>query len=610
MSRRRVTVAGESVLLNCLPLRGETKAWERFITSDPIGVYGLDIETTAAEQVNVLAADTKCRLVQFGTAVEGWALDPHDAYWRGAIKEFASGPDRFVSHTNYDVLGLRRMGVDLADRAIDLIVMANLNDPGEYNDHSLKGITARDIDSGLKNAETALHARFKELAPIGFRVGRKMLRWGFTNIPLDDPIFTAYAALDAVYVRRELTIQNNKMFARMKPLARREQHINRLSNDMQWRGMLLDRGYTEDLLAEFDREYEVPESRWLELMPMKARSYQRRAQWFLDRGMEFTKFTDTGAPEISKDTLPDLIARYGDDDVFGEPLRLLQSMSELQNIRTNLGICLEQADRHNVVHPSINTCQAVTGRMSVTRPAMQTFKKHDPRLRSCFIARPGCVFVGADYDSQEIRLAAAYSRDPAYLKIVFEGLNQHDVTATSIFGAEFTGPQRDQAKILNFLQQYGGGPVAIGNKLGIAPRGVNPQNGRVIAGKRAYRLWEKWREAYPGLVAWTEKMAEYPYVVNPWGRVIPRDRMRPYANGNYMIQSSGRDLLGDATVKLDNAGWGGYLWLWVHDEIILEVPEHLADAASQALVDAMTTEVKGVPLTATPKVLGKRWSGE
>lgn len=617
MSRRRVKLGGEVVLINAHPLPGEIDAWQRFIASDTI--FGLDVETTAIEDSGgapMFDPNARMRLIQFGSKTEAWVFDPHNPFWRPHIEALLSRSDRrFVTHTNYDPLWCRtEFDIDLAERAIDTRVISRLNRPSDYNargqrnSHTLKDLSTEFIDSTLVDAEAAMLARFKELAPPGFRVGKKCKAWGFTNIDVTDELFTLYGGLDAICVRILLDLLANRMPKVMRPLGRKEQRIAQLATDMQWRGHRLDLDYTHDLLDNLTTEYNEANDELTELFGFKPLSYAKRGQWFLDRGAEFDKLTDGSAPAINADTIEGLMRAYPDGEV-GRAFYLVNELSTRENVKRNVTICLDSADQHGFTHSAINTCTAVTGRMGVREPAMQTFKKNDPRLRGCYITRDdGWLFVGADYDSQELRLALAFSGDPLLRKIIYGGLKQHAETARSVFpnfvSKEETPDLYDAAKILNFSQQYGSGPYNIGEQLGLKP------NTRERPNRRAFEMWLKWRESYAGLVEWTQAMSERPYIVNPWGRVIPADRWRKYANGNYMIQSSGRDVLGDALVKLDEYGWSPYLWLPIHDEIVLEVPEEWAEDAAEALVNAMFTKVRGIPLTATPKILGRRWNGQ
>lgn len=611
----RNSVAGDDVKIFALP-PGNLKFRNKFIDfAHSDSIFGYDVETTAIdEDQGTFDPAMRLRMVQFGTADAAWCLDAHDPYWRPLIVTMLRGKlRRFVSHTNYDALWAHReFGIDLADRALDTLVIASLLYPGERVPKGLKALCDRHIDRGLTHAEEAMLERFKELAPAlavvdkngktSYRkpMGKHLKAWGFTNIALDDEAFGQYGGLDAIYVRRLLDILAQLVKAEgMAKLSRREQKVARMATSMQTRGMLLDKRYTESLLRDVSREY-LGADEWLTgLFGFSPRSPKRSA-WLYDNGVTVPKDmqTKTGLIQLDKESLPLLASKYQNDASLAPVFEKMLMLSTRKNLYDNLRAVLRAADKDGFVHPTIRTQMAVTGRMSITSPAMQTFKKEgDKRLRGCFVAIDGHTFVGADYDSQEIRLAAAFSKDPALLKIIDEGLNQHDLTAAMIFGPDFTPRHRQIAKILNFAQQYGAGPKKIALQLGVT-----------LA--EAKRLWLAWRKAYATLVAWTDYMSRADIVVNPWDRAIPADPHRRYANGNYAIQSSGRDLLGDAMVALCDAGWGQHLWLPIHDEIVLQVPAQRAEEACQVLERSMFAELQGVKFTASAGVIGQRWNGQ
>jgi DNA polymerase I len=610
MSLIRTTVAGDTVKLFVLPPSNDKylDKFRDFARSDDI--FGLDVETTAIdEELGCFDPAMSMRMIQFGSADAAWALDPHDSFWRPwIIKLLRWEIKRFVSHTNYDPLWVgREFDTILGQRIIDTIAMAALLYPGNQP-KDLKTLTTMHIDAGLRRAEEALSARFRELAPPGYRVGKKLKEWGFTNIPLDDPIFGQYAGLDAVYVRRLLPILAALVKkAGMAKLSFREQRIARMATGIQRRGLLVDRDYTNSLLGEIEDEYTEADTRLWDTFGFSPRS-PKRGKWLAEKGVEFVEFSDKGNPTLDKESIPDLLARYKKTEL-GPIFEDMVTLSTRQNLLNNLRTLLRAVDANGFVHPKINTQQAITGRMSIVRPAMQTFKKRDPRLRGCFVFRPGYLGVGADYHSQEIRLAAAFSNDELLWRIILEGLNQHDLTAEELFGKDYAPEQRDAAKILDFAQQYGAGPKKIGDQLGM-PRGPRTQkNPDGEANPEAVKMWNAWRKAYSGLVAWSSYVSKFSVVENPWGRQIPSDRFRRYANGNYAIQSSGRDVLGDAMVKLEDMGWGEYLWLPIHDELVLEVPEDRATEAVKVLEEAMFAKVGEMPLTAEAKIIGRRWNG-
>lgn len=597
----RTEVQGEPVKLFVLPPSNE-KFINKFVTfAKENDILGLDVETTATdEEAGMFDPNQRLRLVQFGSKDTAWCLDPSDPLWWREIHDLLDwSAKRFVSHMNYDPLWVKRdFDIDLGSRWIDTYAMAALLKPGPIVDKDLKALTNAYLkDPVLLEAQDALHERFKELAPTGQRVGKKLALWGFTNIPLDDEIFGRYAGLDAICVRRLLDVLAAELKkAHMATLSFTEQRITRMAADMRWRGMRIDKEYTNTLLREIEDEYLEADKRLTTEFGFTPRS-PKRGPWLEARGAEFmVRSAKTKAPTLSKDTLPELCQRYAGTEL-GPYFDDLLTLSRNQNNLNNLRGAIKAAGAGDIIHPNIKTLAAHTGRMSVTGPPMQTYKKTDPRLRGCFIARDGCTFVGADYDSQEIRIAAAFSGDEALTRIVLEGLNQHDLTAASIWGPDFTPFHRQAAKVLNFAQQYGAMPKKIAWQLGITVR-------------EATEMWKGWRRTYAGLVAWTDHVGQFDTVVNPFGRQIPADRWRRYANGNYAIQSTGRDILGAAMCNIEDAGCSDRIWLPIHDELILEVPTDFAEWYKQKLPEWMFYQLGEIPITATAKIIGKRWSGE
>ena len=118
---------------------------------------------------------------------------------------------------------------------------------------------------------------------------------------------------------------------------------------------------------------------------------------------------------------------------------------------------------------------------------------------------------------------------------------------------------------------------------------------------------QRWRRTYPRVIAYGRRLAELAEVVTASGRRIPADPARPYANANYAVQSTARDLLLAAVYTLVTRYQVGGLWLFVHDEIIVQAPEHDAERVRGLLERAMTSTFRGLPIVADAKILGPAW---
>ncbi|MDG4790014.1 DNA polymerase [Micromonospora sp. WMMD1102] len=572
--------------------------FHRFTATDSL--FGLDVETTPVQDdgPRFFGPDFGVRLVQFATEDEAMVLRAADPEQRRMAETLLTNQAaRFVTHTNFDVLAVwSAFGIPLGQRVADTHLLACLIEPGETADHGLKSLTERHIDGGLRAAEDDLHTLFRAIAPPTIRGTNQIRNYGWTHVPIDAEPYIVYAGLDAIYVRRLLD-RLAPLVADMGHLPRIEMWLAAQTTALTIRGIRLDVDYTTALARQFDHQHRAARAR-LEAMTGYPAASPKRVDWLAARGVTFTVFTDRGRPSLSsKDGLPDLLTRYPDGEV-GDMLRACMDLATTSNFANNLKKIPGYADAYGRVHPDYKTLAAHTGRMSVKYPAMQTLKKNDPRLRGCFIAEPGHVLVGCDFANVELRLAAALSGDPEMVRVFREGQDVHNNTARMLFGPDFTKDQRRIAKALNFGTAYGGGAPGLAKQAGIP----------LEAARNAVA---RFRKAYPGITKFGRAMADRDPVRNAARRRIPADPGRAYANSNYSIQSTARDLLVESVYRLCVAeGYHPYLWALIHDEIVIQVPADHAEHARTALARSMTTTFRGVPITADAEIIGTRWGGK
>lgn len=579
----------------------DPSAFAAFTGSDP--VLGLDVETRAIVKGGPghFGPDAGVRLVQFGTPTTAWVLNPLIPEQQQAIRSVLADERRhFVTHTAYDVLAVwSAFGIALGQRVVDTHLLSKLLVPDERAGHGLKELTRRYLDDGLKQAEAALHARMRALAPVGSRAGNNPIDWGWNHLPADDEAYTVYAGLDAVYVRRLLPL----LLARCTPfshLVGMEAWLAAQSTGITVRGLLLDVPYTRSLLEQVQGEFQQAAATIHSVLGFSGTS-PRFADWLEQQvsGVTLPR-TDTGRVQVTADSLAQLQQQVTDGTATlteqgRELVRARQAMAARSNSMSNLRSFLTAADGAGRVHPQINTLRAKTGRMSITAPALQTLKKHDPRLRHCFRADPGCVLVACDFSQVEVRVAAALSRDKTLMDVIASGVDLHDATATLMYGQGFTKEQRTVSKRATFGTIYGGGAKALA-----AQTGVSVQVARGVI--------QRWQRTYPDVIRYGKDIANATTVITGSGRRIPADPDRPYANSNYAIQSTARDLLVACVYTLATAhGLAGALWLFVHDEVIVQVPEQAAEHVRDLLTSVMTTAFRGVPIAADAEILGTHW---
>jgi DNA polymerase-1 len=168
------------------------------------------------------------------------------------------------------------------------------------------------------------------------------------------------------------------------------------------------------------------------------------------------KFTDKGNIKLDKKELERLITVHEVD--------LLIRIQEYRKYEKLLGTyaigIYDQMDSVDKVHSSINQTEATTGRMSITKPALQTLPKKDKRIRSAFIPTDGYELWFMDLDQVEYRGFAHYARATALIEAIKNGHDIHQATAATLFNKpydEVTEDERSKAKTINFGLIYGQG---------------------------------------------------------------------------------------------------------------------------------------------------------
>jgi DNA polymerase-1 len=273
--------------------------------------------------------------------------------------------------------------------------------------------------------------------------------------------------------------------------------------------------------------------------------------------------------------------------------------------------------RDGRVHTTIEQAVAATGRLSSVNPNLQNIPirtEQGHKIRQAFRAAPGHRLVVADYNQIELRVLAHIAGEEALAQAFRAGEDIHRSTAATVFGVArelVSGEQRRAAKVINFGIVYGMSAFGLGKTLGI-PSG------------EADRFIKAYLERFPAVrrymddtLAEAQKTGK---VRTLFGRVRPvpeihsknfalRENARRIAI-NARIQGTAADLLKKAMIALCPAldRLGARLLLTVHDEVVVESPEGVADEVGGILRDLMTSVADlSVPLLVDVGV-GETWA--
>ena len=259
-----------------------------------------------------------------------------------------------------------------------------------------------------------------------------------------------------------------------------------------------------------------------------------------------------------------------------------------------------------------------TGRLSSTEPNLQNIPVRTDlgaEIRKMFVPKPGCVLVDADYSQIELRVLAHIADDKVMRDAFISGQDIHTVTASQVFGVapeQVTSLQRRHAKAVNFGIVYGISEFSLSEDIGVSRW-------------EAKEYIENYLTNYSGVRSYMKRVVEEARAAGFTKTIYGRKRDIPELKSsnfnirqgaerialNTPIQGTAADLIKLAMIHVDKALRESYpeakLLLQVHDELIVECPEEMAEEVA-ALVSTQMQQVAqlSVPLTAEAKY-GKSW---
>ncbi|MGD9898219.1 MAG: DNA polymerase I [Calditrichaceae bacterium] len=271
------------------------------------------------------------------------------------------------------------------------------------------------------------------------------------------------------------------------------------------------------------------------------------------------------------------------------------------------------------VHTSFNQTIAATGRLSSSNPNLQNIPIRTElgrETRKAFIASsPDHSILSADYSQIELRIMAHLSKDKTMIESFKNNADIHASTAALIFGipiADVMPDHRRKAKEINFGIMYGMNEYGLANRLKIS----NGEAKEFIYGYFA---------TYPGIQSFMGKCiaqaSENGFVetIMHRRRYLPEIRstnrqVREFAERtaiNTPIQGSAADLIKKAMIDiheyLKKEKIDARMILQVHDELVFDVANSIADEFGKKIKSIMENSLKlSVPIVVDAGI-GRNW---
>jgi DNA polymerase-1 len=577
--------------------------WLAGLTCERLAV---DCESTGIDKLR-----DRVRLVQFGTATDGWAI-PIDR-WKGLVEEIIarwSRMGRFVGHNvRFDLAMLRNHDIHLPPHLTDdTMMLCHIVDPSVSI--GLKQQSAKHIDPRA----AAMQSQLDQVMHSGGYT------WATIPIAATGPcaVYWVYAALDCVITARLWEHHAPTVMSTAPKAYDLELATGWLADKMEMKGVACDREYTQAKRTELDALHIDLTKRGFDEFGVDLGSAQQVTDLLIADGVKLWKRTDGGAWSLDKFAL----------EGIDHPLAaLLQQRKQAEKINsTYLKRFLEYSEYDGRIHTSINTLGykeqsagafgVKTARMSSSSPNLQQLTRVDESdplsmiARNCIVASPDSTFVLFDYDQIELRVMTHFSRDPGLYE-AFLSDEDFFVTLTKKIYQDETitkkSPQRNLTKSYTYATLYGAG----NDKLATTTK-------RPLA--EIEKLAADFNGTYAGVPAHQQTIQRLAsqryrdegvgYVKSPLtGRRFQQHNPNLfYQLVNHQIQGVAAEIMKGALLQLDAAGIGDYLALVVHDEVIADVPDSEVSDVIATMQDVMNDDgLLSIPLTAGGAT-AKRWA--
>ncbi len=483
----------------------------------------------------------------------------------------------------FDLMVLRRMGISLAGRLYDTMILHYLLDPESR--HNMNALAERYLHYHPIEIETLIGRGAKQLRMDQVAVGR----------------VAEYAAEDAdVTLRLKQTLFPLVVEQGLQHLYFEiEEPMIAVLADVEWAGVRIDTSALSDYAVTLNRRMASLEAEIRAIANDSTLNINSTRQL---GELLFAKMRIAEKPKMTKTKQFCTEEEYL--QTFAHKHRIVDLILEYRGVKKLLSTYVEALPllvnpSTGRIHTSFNQAVTATGRLSSTNPNLQNIPIRDELgkpIRAAFVASDDDhELLSVDYSQVELRLMAHLSGDDSLLAAFAHGEDVHTATAARLFCKpidEVTPDERRKAKTANFGIIYGISPFGLAQRLDI-PRA------------EAKMLIEGYFASYPKVKEYMEqvvvKARETGYVSTIFGRrryLNDIGSQNAVARGlaernaiNAPIQGSAADIMKLAMVavwrRFRKEGIRSRMILQVHDEIVIDTLKSERDRVRDIVVEAM-----------------------
>ena len=437
----------------------------------------------------------------------------------------------------------------------------------------------------------------------------------FDQVPLDKAL--DYAAEDADITLRLYDVLKPRLTAEKKTSVYEDfdRPLIGVLKNMEDAGIMLDTKALMQLDAKFDQKLKAVEQ---EVYALAGEEFNLGSPkqigeiLYVKKGLKGKK-NASGSFQTGADVLEQLAEEHE------LPAKILEWRGFAKLKSTYTSALLALMDKNNRVHTTFSQTVVNTGRLASSNPNLQNIpvRTDEGRLiRRCFVAKPGCKLISADYSQVELRLLAAVADVKALKEAFRHGVDVHASTASRVFGVPLEAVDanlRRHAKAINFGIVYGISQYGLARQIDTTP-------------EVAKRYIDSYFATMPEIKDYMEKTIAFAhkngYVLTPYGRKCSvmgindkNKRIVSFAERaaiNAPIQGGAADIIKLAMQKvwhlLQDGGFKTRMLLQVHDELVFEAPIDEVEKVKVLIKEAMESVVDfDIPFVAEVGV-GDNWT--
>lgn len=566
-----------------------------------VSIYALDIETTS------LDSSGRITIISIATRNKSWAIEIRLFSLSQIIEIFKpvfSDPNKTVIFHNatFDVPYLNRHGVWFKNKIADTMILAWLfREDGQYtklvdatgkvisSGHGLKHLVRRYLGHQMESYETArsLFGDFEQYATDDAKYTLELFFWLLTQLSKKEINWFWEVEMPITQIIIEMETRGVRLNpCQLKTLKKKA--LDRLD--------VLSKRITKLVGYEFD-VFSAEQCGKALFDKLKIGDLGNGINRFSERGKSKGK-DSIGAWSTSDDVLTTIVQCDGLDRKSRLIARIMLKVREIgTRLNTFIKPLLDRARENVIIHPSFIQIGTKTGRFASRNPNFQNLPKAGG-VRTAFITRDGYVFIRSDFSQAELRLIAHFSQDPTMLHIYRTNGDIHGSTARAC------GVSRQEAKKINFGLCYRMSAKRLQGQLAL--------EGIFITLEQAQDYVKKYFASYSGVRRFHKQVeiaafnrlkqnGEFGYITTLGGRTRRLDKeylTRQETSYtavtqliNTTIQGGVSDLVKYAMFQIQNEFknrgwlnperdvWDAYLINQVHDEIIVEAKEEIAEEA-------------------------------